>query len=151
MLSIRIKRRSREFPRKSRRSNTERREKLRPSPRRLLLPITMPLSILGNIFLNMFLRRESNTFKSPRNKLDMSISQSKDKLFTIPINLSKSKEWLLLKLYIPKEDRPKLSMLKEGKPKLFMLLKEPRILPKLSMSKEDQQVQEFKEDTLLSK
>jgi hypothetical protein len=80
-------------------------------------------------------------------------------LFTIPINLLKSKEWLLLKLSIPKEDRPKPSMLKEVKLKVFMpkeepklhtLPKQPRILPKLSTSREDQ-VQEFKEDTLLSK
>jgi len=48
-------------------------------------------SISDNTFLNMFLKRELNTFKSPRNKLDTNTSQSKDKLSTIPINLLKLK------------------------------------------------------------
>ena len=115
-LSTRIKPKLREFPRRSRESNTKKKEKLRPSLVRSPLPTIMPLSILDSTFLNMFLKRKLNTFRFPRNRSDTNTSLLRDKLSTTPIKPLKLRE---LKAELRAELRPEEDMLKNIELSMF--------------------------------
>lgn len=83
-----------EFPRLDVLLNTKNKLELKKSPDKLPLLTTMPLNILDNTFLNIFLKDKLNTLLKKERSKSMNTFQLKDKSFIILNNNYMPEEFL---------------------------------------------------------